>query len=64
MRHGLAPCRLRSIRPRWVALLACDRIQIARLPVVVAGLLGAVISDALARSSVALAVLRSALVGR
>jgi hypothetical protein len=64
MRHDLAPCRLRSIRPRGVAWLACNLSRIARLPAMIAGVLGALVSTTLARSSIALAVLRSALVGR
>jgi hypothetical protein len=61
---GPAARRLRCLRPRRVARLAGDRGRISRLPVVMAGELGAVISTALARSSVAPAVLRWAMVWR
>jgi hypothetical protein len=44
--------------------LAGDRSQISGLSVVVARVLGAMVSTAFARSSVALAVLRWAVVGR
>jgi hypothetical protein len=64
MHHVLAPCRLRNIRPRRVARLACDRSRITRLPAMVARMLGLMISTTLARSSVAPVVLCSALVGR
>jgi hypothetical protein len=58
----LVACRLRCLSPRRVARLASDRGRISRLPVVMAGVLGVVISTALARSSVAPAVLRRAMV--
>jgi hypothetical protein len=64
LRRGLAVCRLHCIRPRRVTRLACDRGRISRLPAVVAGVLGTVVSTAFARSSVAPAVLRRAVVGR
>jgi hypothetical protein len=62
--HGLAACQLRCLRPRRVARLAGDRGRISRLPVVMARVLGKVISTALARSSVAPAVLRRAMIWR
>jgi hypothetical protein len=62
--RGLAAFRLRCLCPRRVARLAGDRGWISRLPVVMARVLGAVIFTALARSSVALAVLRRAMVWR
>jgi hypothetical protein len=62
--RGLAMCRLYCLSPRRVARLAGDRGWISRLPVVMAGVLGVVISTALARSSVALAVLRRAMIWR
>jgi hypothetical protein len=43
--------------------LAGDRSQISRLPVVVARMLGVMVSTAFARSSVAPAVLHRAVVG-
>jgi hypothetical protein len=60
----LAACRLRYLRPRRVAQLAGDRGRISRLPVVMARVLGAVISTTLARSSVTLAVLHRAMIWR
>jgi hypothetical protein len=62
--HRPAVCRLHRIHPRKVTQLAADRSRISRLPVVVARVLGAVISTAFARSLVALAVLRRGMVGR
>jgi hypothetical protein len=47
-----------------VTRLAGDRSWISRLPVVVAKMLGAMVSTAFARSSVASAVLHRAVVGR
>jgi hypothetical protein len=60
--RGLAVCRLCYLHLRRVARLAGDRGRISRLPVVMARVLDVVISTALARSSVALAVLHRAMV--
>jgi hypothetical protein len=60
--HGLATRRFRHVHPRRVARLAGDRGGISRLPAVVAGVLGAVVSTAFAWSSIAPAVLRRAMV--
>jgi hypothetical protein len=57
MRHGFAARRLHCVGPGSVARLAGDRSRIAGLPAMVAKVLGAVVSTALARSSVAPAVL-------
>jgi hypothetical protein len=54
----LATRRFHRVCPRRVTRLAGDRSWVSRLPVVMARELGAVISTALARSSVAPAVLR------
>jgi hypothetical protein len=62
--HRLATCRLRYVCPRGMPRLAGDRSRISGLPVVVARMLGAMVSTAFARSSVAPAVLRCAMVGR
>jgi hypothetical protein len=59
----LAMRRLRCVCLRRVTRLAGDRSRISRLPVVVARMLGAMVSAAFARSSVAPAVLRRAVVG-
>jgi hypothetical protein len=64
MRHSLAPCRLYRVRPRRIAWLAGDHSRISGLSAMVAGVLGAVVSTTLARSSVSPAVLHPALVGR
>jgi hypothetical protein len=64
MRHSLAPCRLCRVRPRRIVWLVGDRSRISGLPAMVAGVLGAVVSTTLARSSVSPALLRPALVGR
>jgi hypothetical protein len=63
-RRRLAARRLHRVFPRRVTRLASNRGGISRLPVVVAGVLGSVVSSAFAWSSVALAVLRRAVVGR
>jgi hypothetical protein len=63
LRRRLAARRLHCVRPRKVTRLAGNRGWISRLTVVVAGVLGTVVSTAFARSSVAPAVLRRAMVG-
>jgi hypothetical protein len=64
LRHRLAACQLHRVRPRRIARLAGDRSRVSGLPAVVARVLGAMVSAALAGSSVAPAVLRLALIGR
>jgi hypothetical protein len=64
LRNRLAVHRLHHVRPRKMARLAGDRSRISGLPVVVARMLGAMVSTAFARSSVAPVVLRWAMVGR
>jgi hypothetical protein len=63
MRRRLAARQLHRIRPRWLARLPGNRGWISGLPVVVARVLGAMVSTAFARSSVAPAVLHRAVVG-
>jgi hypothetical protein len=63
MRHNFAPCWLRHLRPRRIAWLAGDRSRISRLPAMVARVLGVVVLNTLARSSVTPAVFRPTLVG-
>jgi hypothetical protein len=63
LRHRLAACRLRCVYLGKMARLAGDRSRVSGLPAVVARMLGAVVSTTLARSLVALAMLRRALIG-
>jgi hypothetical protein len=63
LHHRLAARWLHRIRLRRVTWLAGNRGGISRLPVVVARVLGAMVSTAFARSSVAPAVLCRAVVG-
>jgi hypothetical protein len=63
LHRGLAVRRLHCIHARMVARLASNCGGISRLPAVVARVLGTVVSTAFARSSVASAVLRRAVVG-
>jgi hypothetical protein len=62
LRRRLAACRLRRIWLRKIAWLTGDRSRILGLPAVVARMLGAMVSAAFARSSVAPAVFRLALI--
>jgi hypothetical protein len=64
LRRRLAARRLRCVCPRGMTQLAGDRSRISGLPVVVARMLGAMVSTAFARNSIAPAVLRRAMVGR
>jgi hypothetical protein len=64
VRHGFAMRWLHRVGPGRVARLAGDRSRIAGLPAMVARVLGAVVSTALAKSSIASAVFRPALVGQ
>jgi hypothetical protein len=63
LRRRLDACRLHRIWPRVIVRLAGDRSRISGLPAVVARVLGAMVSTAFARSSVAPAVLRRAVIG-
>jgi hypothetical protein len=64
LRHRLAACRLHRICPWRMTRLAGDRSWISGLPVLVARVLGTMVSTTFARSSVAPAVLRRAVVGQ
>jgi hypothetical protein len=63
LHHRLATCRLHRICPWRMMRLAGDRGWIPGLPVVMARVLGVMVSTAFARSSIAPAVLHQALVG-
>jgi hypothetical protein len=63
LRYRLAARLLCCVYLRRMTRFAGDRSRISGLPVVVARMLGVMVSTTFARSSVALAVLRRAMVG-